>query len=249
MLFVTTSCSNKADKEPQEEQYSIYKLAKNAGYNGSYEEWLESIKGEPGLSAYEIFLKYYPDYSGSEKEWITDVAMGNTSNLFGSESDKDKMISESRWNEIVQISAYNNVTVIMDTKEIEGVGNYKIVISIADDNCKIVEEGAEEKIDKETIDQLFLNPVLSIINDYSEFSYNDKNGQYSSAKTIIRYCAISCDTFAGVVKFTAENLVVELDENENIYKVICLMTQEFNGEKIVKNVEFTFIDYSTTVVK
>ena len=43
------------------------------------------------LSAYEIFLKYYPEYEGTEKDWITDVAMGNTCNLFGHEWDEGKI--------------------------------------------------------------------------------------------------------------------------------------------------------------
>ena len=44
--------------------------------------------GEQGLSSYEIFLKYYPKYEGTEKDWITDVAMGNKCNLFGHEWDE-----------------------------------------------------------------------------------------------------------------------------------------------------------------
>ena len=43
--------------------------------------------GEQGLSSYEIFIKYYPDYAGDEKQWITDVANGNTCNLFGHDCD------------------------------------------------------------------------------------------------------------------------------------------------------------------
>ena len=39
--------------------------------------------GETGLSAYEIFLKYHPDYLGTEEDWINDVAAGNHCNLFG----------------------------------------------------------------------------------------------------------------------------------------------------------------------
>ena len=39
--------------------------------------------GETGLSAYEIFLKYHPDYAGSEEDWINDIAEGNHCSLFG----------------------------------------------------------------------------------------------------------------------------------------------------------------------
>ena len=40
-------------------------------------------QGAQGESAYEIFVKHYPSYSGTEKQWITDVANGDICNLFG----------------------------------------------------------------------------------------------------------------------------------------------------------------------
>lgn len=39
--------------------------------------------GQNGKSAYEIFKDYYPDYTGSELEWITAIAMGDKCALFG----------------------------------------------------------------------------------------------------------------------------------------------------------------------
>ena len=51
-------------------------------------------QGEQGLSAYEIFLKYYPEYKGTEQEWIIDVAMGNTCNLFGHSWDEGVITTE-----------------------------------------------------------------------------------------------------------------------------------------------------------
>lgn len=32
--------------------------------------------GQPGLSAYEIYLKYHPEYTGSEEEWIEEIYSG-----------------------------------------------------------------------------------------------------------------------------------------------------------------------------
>lgn len=34
-------------------------------------------KGEDGLSAYEIYLKYHPEYAGDEEQWIYDFVNGN----------------------------------------------------------------------------------------------------------------------------------------------------------------------------
>lgn len=90
-IFLLFGCSKDKELE-QEETYQIYKLAQTSGYEGTYEEWLKSIKGEKGdkgdtgaqgKSAYEIFKENYPDYQGTEKDWITDIALGNKCNLFG----------------------------------------------------------------------------------------------------------------------------------------------------------------------
>ncbi|MBR1747944.1 MAG: hypothetical protein IJ735_07040 [Clostridia bacterium] len=35
--------------------------------------------GKDGLSAYEIYCKYYPEYTGSEKDWIDDLVAGRLS--------------------------------------------------------------------------------------------------------------------------------------------------------------------------
>ena len=40
-------------------------------------------QGNDGLSAYEIFKKYYPDYADTEEQWIYDVATNNICGLFG----------------------------------------------------------------------------------------------------------------------------------------------------------------------
>ena len=101
MLFLFISCDTNEEIKNQDEQYKVYLLAQEAGFSGTYEEWLASVKGdkgdpgekgeqgdkgdagEVGKSAYETFLEYYPDYLGTEKEWITSVAKGEICKLFG----------------------------------------------------------------------------------------------------------------------------------------------------------------------
>ena len=34
-------------------------------------------QGDTGLSAYEIYIKYHPDYEGTEEEWLEDLVNGN----------------------------------------------------------------------------------------------------------------------------------------------------------------------------
>ncbi len=60
-------------KDESSKQYEIFKLAQQAGYDRSYEEWLETIRGE---SAYEIYCKYYPNYNENEEQWIEDLING-----------------------------------------------------------------------------------------------------------------------------------------------------------------------------
>lgn len=92
---------------------NVYLEAQKLGYEGSLEEFMETIKGkdaaaitsatvnedgylvldfsdgkelivgkvkgdkgEDGLSAYEIYKKYHPDYTGNEEDWINDLVNG-----------------------------------------------------------------------------------------------------------------------------------------------------------------------------
>ena len=88
---------------------SAYEIWLENGHTGSQTDFLEWLKGEKGdkgeagkdgtngtdgkdgasgKSAFEIFKEYYPDYKGTEKEWVTDIAKGEICALFGhSESD------------------------------------------------------------------------------------------------------------------------------------------------------------------
>lgn len=47
---------------------------------------ISCAKGEPGLSAFEIYLKYHPDYTGSEEDWINSIANVNKENQLDKET-------------------------------------------------------------------------------------------------------------------------------------------------------------------
>ena len=55
LLFIS-GCDFILDHEPvqKEKQYEIYLLAKESGYTGTYEDWLESIKGQDGVGILKI---------------------------------------------------------------------------------------------------------------------------------------------------------------------------------------------------
>ncbi|MDE7215276.1 MAG: hypothetical protein K2O08_00560 [Clostridia bacterium] len=82
---------------------SAYDIAVENGFSGSYQEWLDSLKGETGdvgsegdkgetgnpgddgddgLSAYQIYCKYHPKYKGSEEEWINAYCDGSLQNSY-----------------------------------------------------------------------------------------------------------------------------------------------------------------------
>ena len=37
----------------------------------------DGVDGEDGLSAYEIYIKYHPEYTGTEEEWLEDLVNGD----------------------------------------------------------------------------------------------------------------------------------------------------------------------------
>lgn len=44
---------------------------------GILAEGLQGPQGEDGLSAYEIYIKYHPEYVGTEEEWLEDLVNGD----------------------------------------------------------------------------------------------------------------------------------------------------------------------------
>lgn len=69
---------------------SAYQIWLDNGHTGSESDFLEWLRasGVRGKSAYEIFKEYYPDYKGTEQEWITAVASGDKCALFGHSFDE-----------------------------------------------------------------------------------------------------------------------------------------------------------------
>ena len=56
---VSSNSNSELENELNEKQKEIYRLAKNSGYTGTYEEWLDSIKGDSvELKVIDGFLKW-----------------------------------------------------------------------------------------------------------------------------------------------------------------------------------------------
>ena len=50
---------------------SAYEIAVEHGYQGTEEQWLDSLKGADGKSAYEIAVEN--GYSGTEEQWLASL--------------------------------------------------------------------------------------------------------------------------------------------------------------------------------
>ena len=96
---------NGQDGKDGEDGKSAYEIWLACGNTGSEEDFLNYIKGSAGekgangKSAYEIFKDYYPDYTGSEMDWITAVAMGDKCALFGHKYDDGVITKQPTKNE------------------------------------------------------------------------------------------------------------------------------------------------------
>ena len=160
-------------------------------------------------------------------------------------------ISEEKWNSIIQSSLFDNVTFNLDATFISGYeyepGPYYSEVKLAGEKCLLDGEPARDS-EKQDIRELFINTSIAIVSNFDNFEYNEESDKYTSKEAIV----YNLNMVTVSAKITAENIVVELDANMNIYKISCKMTQEFEMDGLqayVLNVTFTFTNYGTTVIE
>ncbi len=81
--FTLAGCNAGEGGETSSQIKAMYTLAVDNGYTGTYEEWLQSIKGEKGdngKSAYEIAKEN--GFVGTEKEWLESLCSASNLNYF-----------------------------------------------------------------------------------------------------------------------------------------------------------------------
>ena len=69
-LVLLASCSSLLPQPP-----SAYDVAVKNGFQGSEEDWLASIRGDEGKSAYELYRDLF-GYEGTEEQWLIDLRTG-----------------------------------------------------------------------------------------------------------------------------------------------------------------------------
>lgn len=91
IVFTFTACNtgnqsdNKTEYFNEYNMYLVYAASQNVAPL-DYETWLSTVKGEKindEKSAFEIFKEHYPDYNGTEEEWISAISKGEICSLFG----------------------------------------------------------------------------------------------------------------------------------------------------------------------
>ncbi len=61
------------DGKPGANGKSAYEIAVENGFTGTQAQWLASLVGENGLSAYEQYCEANPDYEGDEAQWLASL--------------------------------------------------------------------------------------------------------------------------------------------------------------------------------
>lgn len=169
----------------------------------------------------------------------------------GRDSQSKDTVTKDEWNNMIAESNFDNITFAYNATFISGyndegphTGLFKL------DGNKLDMDG-EVTTDTETITSLrswYIASALAIVNNFDKFEYDEANDCYKAKEKVV-YNVTVMEYEATI---TAENVLVELDDNMNIAKITCKMTQAFKEDNVDKtyvlNVDFTFSEYGTTVV-
>ncbi len=162
-------------------------------------------------------------------------------------------INEEAWISSIQNSNFDNFTFGYNALFLEEcyedvgphIGTFKL------DGDKLNMDGYTTT-DPETIQNLkdwYVGSAISIVQNYEVFKY-DKNDKTYKATEPISYSVTIMEYDSYI---TCENVTVWLDNNMNLQKITCKMTQEFEEnstpKKYILDVEFNFQNYNKTIVE
>lgn len=160
-------------------------------------------------------------------------------------------ITEVEWDAMILASKFENVTFTSNSTFISGYedkGPHTNVFKL---------NGSAGTVDGESMSgesltatrNMTLGTALAIVNDFDKFEYNKADDSYVSTEAIVYNVSVMNYN----AKITAKNVVVKLDDDMNITKIACNMTQEFEDDGVAKtyvlDITFTFSDYGTTVIE
>ena len=161
-------------------------------------------------------------------------------------------ITKSEWDSAIQSDKFENVTFTYNVMFISGyddlgphVGAYKLT-----ENGMLFDNQLASEEERTAAKTIFVDTAIAIVNNYNKFKYNEENNNYTSIENII-YNTVILGYEATIF---CDDVVVDFDENSNIVKISCKMTQKFNDDAnnpttYVLNADFTFTDYGTTTLE
>ena len=180
-LFLVACDQNSSEKNS--EMYKKYMLAKENGFNDTYEKWLETLKEEcsckDGLSAYELYIKYNPLYKRTEEEWVNDLAEGKLKGNFVLQNLSEIFMSEERFPYMVKgtVCLIDNNFIIIEDETGKVIVNHKGYDGNVGDAISVTGTLIKEN----GILVFDCDSIVEIINEYtSDISYKPILDQFSS---------------------------------------------------------------------
>ncbi len=195
----------------------------------------------------------------AEHTWGTDDKCTVCQKEKGENGDlQEGEVTKEEWNLSIDSALFNNVTFHYNALFTEGYsydvgphnGYFKLAGGAMDTNGEVTTDESMIAVAK----AWYIDVVCAIVNNFDDFEYNANTKQYVAKNDIVFVTSIEMPTVEGDTTITAKQTAVEFNENSNIAKVTCSMTQEFldaqtqTQKKYVLDVAFIFSDYGTTVI-
>jgi hypothetical protein len=161
-------------------------------------------------------------------------------------------VDESEWDDAIQSTKFDNVTFTYNatfTSGYDDVGPHIGTMKI-DENGMLMNGELASDESKTAVKTMFVDTVTAIVNDFSIFEYDEQNNNYRAIENITYNTTI----MGYETTIIAENVIVIMDNDNNIAKITCKMTQNFNVDNgnlttYVLDTEFAFTDYGTTTLE
>lgn len=254
MAVTLFACNAQKPSDKGADGKSAYQIWLDNGHSGTETDFLNWLKGtngtsgKNGKSAYEIFKEYYPDYKGTEQEWITAVASGDKCSLIGHSYGVGEF-TQKPTKDIRGVKVYTcKICKTTKTEVVSQIKAAEILISV-EKGKKYVNYGSYPQTHVGNSELVAELNKLTEINENGYYSYNGKEYAKVIAKPdksfyTDKYGNAMYYTYSDGVKLyvdTIEWFVVEpikwrvLEENDGSIKVISTVILDTTCYYVNKN--------------
>lgn len=212
------------------------------------------------LTSCDMLVDYIEQFMPPEDTGVQNDKDGENSDADGTAGNPDDNAPDSdespmtslEWENATDVKNFDNITFTIEVVFPDTDKPYVIVCKIDGDTASYREGSYPETVaDEETreaIYSIYINTVLSIVDNFDNFSYDGEKDLFVSAADIVYNVTVM--EYDAVI--TASNTTVKIDKNKNIAEIDCNMKQEYKENGISESLEidvvFSFTDYGTTVV-